>query len=103
MKSERLEAWVLSVVDQVIAGRRVEDSRLELKADWPDPKVAARRIAGHANAAGSDSILWILGLSEEVGISRLSSVDVADWMPAVLAMPRIASTAWAIRCRIPAR
>ena len=69
MRNEQLEAWVLSFVDHVIAGRRIEDSRVELKADWPKPKSAARRIAGHANAADSDSILWIIGLAEGKGVS----------------------------------
>jgi hypothetical protein len=40
MRSEHLEAWVLSIVDDVIAGRRVEDSRVELKADWLSKVVA---------------------------------------------------------------
>jgi hypothetical protein len=35
MRTEELEVWVLSIVDAVGAGRRVEDSRVELKADWP--------------------------------------------------------------------
>jgi len=85
MRSEQLEAWVLSVVDHVVAGRRVEDSRVELKADWPDPKASARRIAGHANASGSDSILWIIGLDEDKGITPVAPTDMADWLPKVVA------------------
>ena len=85
MRSEHLEAWILSIVENVIAGRLVEDSRVELKADWPEPKAAARRIAGHANAAGSDSILWVVGLDEEKGVTPVTPIDLANWLPQVVA------------------
>ena len=85
MTSEQLEAWVLSIVDAVSTGGRVEDSRVELKADWPEPKAAARRIAGHANAAGTESILWIVGLDEENRVTPITSTDLADWLPKVVA------------------
>ncbi len=85
MRAEQIEAWVLSIVDQVAAGRRIEDSRVELKANWPEPKVAARRIAGHANAAGSNHILWIIGLDEKNGITQTTPTDLASWLPQVIA------------------
>jgi hypothetical protein len=85
MKNEQLEAWVLSILDQVAAGRVVEDSRVELKADWKAPKTAARRIAGHANAAGSDQILWIVGVDEKKGVVPVGPSDVATWLPQVVA------------------
>lgn len=85
MRSEQLEAWVLSIVDQVTTGPPFEDSRVELKADWPEPKLAARRIAGHANAAGSDHILWIVGVDEKKGVVPVSPSDLADWLPQVTA------------------
>jgi hypothetical protein len=84
MRSEHLEAWVLSIVDQVIVGRRVEDSRVELKADWPEPKAAARRIAAHGNAAGTDSVLWIVGLDETNGVTQVTPTDLADWLSKVV-------------------
>lgn len=83
MKTERLEAWVLQIVDQVEGGDHIEDSRVELKADWPEPTKAARRIAGHANAAGADSILWVVGLDEEKGVVGITATDVAVWLPKV--------------------
>lgn len=85
MKTEQLEAWVLSIVDQVAAGCLVEDSRVELKAYWPEPTLAARRIAGHANAAGSDHILWVVGLAELKGVAPVSPSDLANWLPQVVA------------------
>jgi hypothetical protein len=45
----------------------IEDDRVELKADWPDAEKAARRVAGHANASGGGSVLWIIGLDEQRG------------------------------------
>lgn len=85
MRSEQLEAWVLSIVDDAIAGRLVEDSRVELKADWPEPKAAARRIAGHANAAGSDFVLWVVGLDQKKGVAPVTPIDLANWLPQVVA------------------
>ncbi len=83
MRTDRLEAWVLQIVDQVQEGHLIEDSRVELKGDWPDPKSAGRRIAGHANAAGSDSILWVIGLDEKKGAVSVTPTDSADWLPKV--------------------
>jgi hypothetical protein len=85
MRRDQLEAWVLKIVDIVSAGGGVEDSRVELKADWPEPKEAARKIGGHANAAGSDSILWVVGLDEKKGVTPIKPVEPANWLPQVAA------------------
>jgi hypothetical protein len=85
MRNEQLEAWVLSIIDLVSSRGKVEDSRVELKADWPEPQNAARRIAGLANAAGSDHVLWIVGLDEERGVTAISDADLATWLPRVAA------------------
>jgi hypothetical protein len=79
MRPEQLEAWVLSLVDQVGNGAKIEDSRVELKAEWPEPRTAARRIAGHANAAGGDAILWVIGLNEQKGVVPFMPLDIAKW------------------------
>lgn len=79
IRSTQIEGWVLSIYDLVREGKKVEDSRVELKADWPDPKRAARRIAGHANAARGEPILWIIGLDEEHGVREVKNVEIADW------------------------
>lgn len=49
MRKTDIEFWALSIIERVEKGQPVEDSRVELKGDWIDPKKAARRIAGHAN------------------------------------------------------
>lgn len=79
MHLSQLESWVLAIVDRVRGGQPVEDARVELKADWPEPEKAARRIAGHANAARSESILWVIGLDETRGVIGVRASEVSEW------------------------
>jgi hypothetical protein len=79
MTPSTLEAWVLRLVDQVARGEHAEDSRIELKREWPKPQAAARQIAGHANASRGASILWIVGLDETTGIHGAPIEELADW------------------------
>lgn len=81
MKSQILEARVLNIVETVLSGARVEDSRVELKADWPtDMGKSARQIAGLANAGAGDDVLWIVGVDEERGaITIPRSVELQEW------------------------
>lgn len=79
MRKQEIEAWALRIVEAVTRHERLEDVAVELKSDWPEPKEAARRIAGHANAARGESILWLIGLSETKGVVTRSPVDTADW------------------------
>lgn len=85
MELQMLEARVGAIVEAVIAGRQVEDDRIELKALWPSANHdVARRIAGHANAAGGESILWVIGLDERRRrIGSTSGVEPANWWNAV--------------------
>jgi hypothetical protein len=81
VKSTQIENWVLSIIDRVSNGQNVEDSRVELKAEWPtDMNKVARRIAGHANASRGEPVLWIIGLHEEKGVVPVQPVELADWM-----------------------
>jgi hypothetical protein len=83
MTPSALEAWVLRVVDQVARGEHTEDSRIELKREWPKPENAARLIAGHANAARGASILWIIGLDESTGVHGAPKEELANWYNSV--------------------
>ena len=83
MRSHEIEAWALRVIDRVLAGKPVEDFRVELKGDWIDGHKAARRIAGHANAAGGESILWIIGIDEKSGLTDIKAADFATWWAGV--------------------
>ena len=85
MKPYEIENWVLRVIERINKGQPCEDSRVELKTDWPDPQKAARQIAGHANAARGESILWIIGVDEKTGVIGASNEELANWYPRVAA------------------
>lgn len=81
----QIEGWALRIVDAVGRCAAVEDARVELKAQWPDPIRAARRIAGHANAAQGADILWLIGVDESVGVVDVEACDIASWWAQVQA------------------
>ena len=81
MKPHQLETWVLKIIEN---GQPVEDSRVELKADWLLPDKAARRIAGHANAARGAQILWLVGVDEEQGrVVGVNFNELSEWFEQV--------------------
>lgn len=83
MDVRHLEALVLDLADRVRRGEPTEDSRVELKSEWPtDHAKAARRLAGHANEMRGQEIVWIIGLREKevVGAER---EELANWWPSV--------------------
>ena len=81
MRSQALEAWVLQLVETVLKGGRVEDSRVELKADWPsDHAKSARQIAGLSNFCSGDVALWIIGLDEKAHkLHPVSETELQNW------------------------
>jgi hypothetical protein len=79
MRVHEIENWALNVIEQTTAGQPNEDQRIELKADWIDPYKAARRIAGHANAARGVPILWLMGVDEKRGVTGAKMIDLASW------------------------
>lgn len=87
MRPHELEAWVLSIIDRVESKQPVEDSRVELKAEWPtDAAKAARRLAGHCNAARGESALWVIGADEDRGlVVGASKARLPDWFSAIKA------------------
>jgi len=85
VRPSEIEYWALGVIATVEARGRVEDARVELKATFPDPVRAARRIAGHANAARGDEVLWLLGVDEQAGVVGVHPDDLADWWQHVTA------------------
>ena len=64
MNSTQIESWALRIIDIVKKGQPNEDFLVELKRDWIDKDKAARRIAGHANAARGENILWLIGVDD---------------------------------------
>lgn len=85
MRINDIENWALTILDKVKAKQPVEDTRVELKAEYPtDVKKAARRIAGHANAARGEHILWLIGVDEKTGtVPGASLTDLASWYAGV--------------------
>lgn len=83
MQHHEIEAWALNAIERVRSGQPNEDARVELKAEWPDATRAARRIAGHANAARGAPILWLIGVDEKRGVVGAPHADLAKWWPAV--------------------
>jgi hypothetical protein len=80
VRSSEIEAWTLSVIQQVKRRQPCEDARVELKAAWPnDAYKAARRIAGHANASGGEPVLWIIGVDEKAGAVGAAHNELANW------------------------
>jgi hypothetical protein len=65
MRPRDVEIWALAVLQRIARGGVYESALVELKADWPNPQRTARRIAGHANAARGDNILWLIGVDEK--------------------------------------
>lgn len=87
MRPTEIEGWALSVIDRVLNGQPVEDVRVELKSQWPDDAhKAARRIAGHANAAHGEPILWLIGIDEKKRrVIGAEHRELANWWPKVQA------------------
>lgn len=87
MRSHEVENWALDIIDRVKVGHPVEDSRVELKSEYPiDLSKAARRIAGHANAARGEPILWLLGVDENSkSIPGVSAIEFSNWYAGVKA------------------
>ena len=84
MKNSQIERWALEIIDRVEARQPIEDSRVELKAKWPDePTKAARRIAGHANAARGEHILWLIGVDEEKGVLGADYLEMTEWVTGI--------------------
>lgn len=65
MRPVEIESWALSVIQQVESRQPNEDARVEMKTNWIEHFKAARQIAGHANAARGDPILWLIGVDQD--------------------------------------
>jgi hypothetical protein len=84
VKTIEIEVWTLRILETVEKGVRVEDATVELKATWPDdPMKAARRLAGHANAARGENILWLIGVDEQRGIVEASYQELSNWFASI--------------------
>lgn len=78
-----VEAWARDVIEAVVKGSWSEDVRVELKRTFIEPRSAARRLAGHANVARGESILWLIGIDEKVGVVGADPGEVLNWWEAM--------------------
>jgi hypothetical protein len=80
----QVEMRTLDIVERALRGAPIESALVECKATWPDAIKAARRLAGHANAARGEPILWVVGIDEKArsapGVARH---ELADWITQV--------------------
>ncbi len=84
MRINDIENWALHIIERVESKQPVEDSRVELKSEWPkDRNKAARQIAGHANAARGEPILWLLGVDEKKGVTGVNYEEISNWKQSV--------------------
>lgn len=85
--AQTIEARALRVVERINGGHPPEDSLVELKSEWPtDFYKTARQIAGHANAARGEPILWLIGVDETLGVVEAITsppTELADWRPRI--------------------
>lgn len=81
MTSQEVELWARDITEVVLCGTKWEDSRVELKSEWPeDSNKTAKRLAGHANAARGEGILWIIGLKESPPeLTNVEPTEMATW------------------------
>jgi hypothetical protein len=80
MTPNEIERWALRVVEQLRSGQPNEDVRVELKAKWPaDAYKAARQIAAHANPAGGEPILWVIGVDQKGIVVGVDHNELASW------------------------
>lgn len=84
MRSAEIERWALEIARRVENQQPVEDSRVELKRAWPTNHAnAARRIAGHANAARGETVLWLIGIDETGSVIGADYNEFSNWISQV--------------------
>jgi hypothetical protein len=82
MNADRVKTWTSQILECVQDGRPTEDARVECKSSWVDVKNIARQLAGHANAALGEPILWLIGVDEKgKRIPGADATELANWYP----------------------
>ena len=79
VRLHEIENWARQTIRRAAAGGQQEDSLVELKAKWPEPRWTARQLAGHANAAGGAPILWLIGVDQKEGVLGCENIEIGDW------------------------
>jgi hypothetical protein len=92
MTKTQIEMRAIEIIDRAIAKHHVEDSHAELKSQWPEvspvskARETARQIAGQANAARGEPILWLIGVDERAGkVFGADPLELSNWFAAIKA------------------
>ncbi len=83
MKPLEIESWALRILERAEKHLPIEDARVEVKAQWPEANKTARQLAGHANAARGENLLWLIGVDEKKGIVGANYQELSSWFPGV--------------------
>lgn len=84
MHPSQLEARVLQIASLVRDKAKLEDSSVELKAEWPaDPTKFARQLAGMCNSLHGLDALIVIGLCEKRGAIGCVPQEMASFWPQV--------------------
>jgi hypothetical protein len=83
--SAEFEIRIQEIISAIRRGVHFEDDLVELKRELLGADAAARRLAGHANQANGDVIVWIIGIDEQTGEVHPIGEDVESWWPQVAA------------------
>ncbi|MFF3963773.1 hypothetical protein ACFYZI_19705 [Streptomyces griseorubiginosus] len=79
MRRQQLELITIRAVEHVLSGQTNEDSLIEFKATWPEV-AKVRQLAGHANSARGEEIIWIIGVDEKAhALTNPERQDSAQW------------------------
>jgi hypothetical protein len=86
MNPARVEAWALQAIDRIKTRQPNEDSRVECKRIWiAEYWEVARQLAGSANAARGDMVLWLIGVDEVDGLVGVPHEELSNWYAQVRA------------------
>lgn len=84
MRKQQVELRAQRAIERALAGGPDEDGFVEFKSIWPEPEKVFRQLAGHANAAGGQPILWVIGVDAAsrrvVGVNR---DELSTWLAKV--------------------
>lgn len=81
MKQQEVDARVQAAIENLQAGRAVEDDTgIEFKGDWPDPATKARQLAGAANALRGGLLIYVIGVHDKTGaVTTPTKTEPQEW------------------------
>lgn len=84
MQKTAIYAWATTICERADAKFINEDTHVELKRAWPPAADIARQLAGHANAAHGEPILWLIGVADGKEVCGISDPeDPGAWYEVV--------------------